>query len=510
MGISSNPAVYVPEPTPGYDRVLLDIMSTQDILMLRAIDNDNDPTKKIGNGVFDAFETDSAAADNESTYSEANDEYTFDYAGSKSVGSIDMTVTDDETAELSSFTVGGVTAISGAPIDISGSTDELLLHMDDADLTDSGVSSLTTTAVGNAARNTSDTVFGGGSLELDGTGDYLSVAASSNFAFGTGDLQIDWWAQRDGAGESEYNEYFFSQSDDVNDTFLCLYDPTVNTVYFYLKESVTYLSFVIDLEADTNWRYYKITRKSGVWKAHVNGVEQTLTNDSIGSNNIGYASNDLLIGAYKTGTTYSWNGKIDEFHITTTDVDDTTAVPTSAYPSNPHANVVAAINAGPLASTWDASTDGTTITLTADANGDNNDLAIAASGTDISFSNAVDTAGGVPTSPDGEGNYTGILRTADYTVTGTISSIQITAKIKWATTGIINTNITGWVSKNGGNEYTQVTLEESGMTMGDYILYRGTVSVAGQAAGTTLKAEIRAAGDKQSHCAALAMRALSS
>ena len=55
--------------------------------------------------------------------------------------------------------------------------------------------------VGDAKVSTAQYKYGTGSIALDGTGDYLSIAASKNFAFGTGDFTIEFWMRStDGNG----------------------------------------------------------------------------------------------------------------------------------------------------------------------------------------------------------------------------------------------------------------------------------------------------------------------
>ena len=46
---------------------------------------------------------------------------------------------------------------------------------------------------GNAQKSTLKSNFYGGSFVFDGSGDYLSIPASSDFSFGSGDYTIEWW-----------------------------------------------------------------------------------------------------------------------------------------------------------------------------------------------------------------------------------------------------------------------------------------------------------------------------
>jgi hypothetical protein len=59
--------------------------------------------------------------------------------------------------------------------------------------TDYGPSARTVTANGNAKLSTTQSKFGGSSAVFDGTGDFLTVANSDAFDFGSGDFAIEAW-----------------------------------------------------------------------------------------------------------------------------------------------------------------------------------------------------------------------------------------------------------------------------------------------------------------------------
>ena len=73
----------------------------------------------------------------------------------------------------------------------------LQLHCDGSDgataFPDTSSYARTVTAVGNAQVDTARSVFGGASALFDGTGDRLSVPASTAFDFGTADLTVEAW-----------------------------------------------------------------------------------------------------------------------------------------------------------------------------------------------------------------------------------------------------------------------------------------------------------------------------
>ena len=84
---------------------------------------------------------------------------------------------------------------------------KLLLHCDGANdgttFTDSSASAHTVTAAGNAHTDTAIKKFGTASLQLDGTGDWLSVPDSEDWNFAAGDFTIDYWI-RFNDSDSEY------------------------------------------------------------------------------------------------------------------------------------------------------------------------------------------------------------------------------------------------------------------------------------------------------------------
>lgn len=73
----------------------------------------------------------------------------------------------------------------------------LLLHMDGINgsnaFVDSSLSQKTVSAAGDAAISTAKSKWGGASLLLDGSGDYLSVQGHDDFVFGTGDFTVELW-----------------------------------------------------------------------------------------------------------------------------------------------------------------------------------------------------------------------------------------------------------------------------------------------------------------------------
>ena len=117
----------------------------------------------------------------------------------------ETTVDRDTSGEYVSSIYTSVAAFS------NDSNTKLLLHMDDAGLTDSSSTGHTAVLAGNSVRSSAQSKFGGYSVALDGTGDYLTYGsgAHSDFAWGTGDFTLELWYRPTNA--SKDNSMIFGQ-----------------------------------------------------------------------------------------------------------------------------------------------------------------------------------------------------------------------------------------------------------------------------------------------------------
>ena len=90
--------------------------------------------------------------------------------------------------------------VGGPPVDAYFSDVVLLLHMGgtDGSTTFTDEKGHTVTANGDAQIDTAQSKFGGASALFDGSGDYLSVADSADFEFGSSDFTIDGWVRLHG------------------------------------------------------------------------------------------------------------------------------------------------------------------------------------------------------------------------------------------------------------------------------------------------------------------------
>lgn len=83
----------------------------------------------------------------------------------------------------------------------------LLLHCDGVDGTttfiDSSPVAASVTPAGNAQIDTAQFKWGGASMLLDGTGDYLTTPSSSDYGLGSGDYTVEGWLRQAAPGSTD-------------------------------------------------------------------------------------------------------------------------------------------------------------------------------------------------------------------------------------------------------------------------------------------------------------------
>jgi len=86
---------------------------------------------------------------------------------------------------------------------------------------DSSPNNQTITAF-SGAHHEANSPLGGSSVSFDGTGDYLSLADSEDWNFGTGDFTIDFWVNFDITRENAW----IGSSQDSNNGFYMYFNTT--------------------------------------------------------------------------------------------------------------------------------------------------------------------------------------------------------------------------------------------------------------------------------------------
>ncbi|MFH0831354.1 MAG: LamG domain-containing protein [archaeon] len=166
---------------------------------------------------------------------------------------------------------------------------KLLLHMDGSDasttFTDSSIYGKLVTAVGNAQLDTAQSKFGGASGLFDGTGDYLSIPDSADWAFGTGDFTIDTWVRFNVLPGAGNYPAFVGQSDGgLSDWVFSI--PESGSTYklrMAVGGSAQYGDFKMtnNWGVSTNtWYHLAFVRSGSNAYIFIDGVSQALTTDA--------------------------------------------------------------------------------------------------------------------------------------------------------------------------------------------------------------------------------------
>ena len=163
----------------------------------------------------------------------------------------------------------------------------LLLALDGANgstsFPDSSPNALAVAAFGNAQISTAQSRFGGASLFVDGSGDYLLTPGHAVMTFGTGNFTVEGWARRTGSGS--FIIFDSRSAGQVTDGFVVYFRTTTGTkLAFGTGNPFVATEGTTEVAADT-WYHVAIERFDGVVRCYLNGaLELTVANSANLSN----------------------------------------------------------------------------------------------------------------------------------------------------------------------------------------------------------------------------------
>jgi hypothetical protein len=160
--------------------------------------------------------------------------------------------------------------------------------------------------------NTSTIKYGQASLSLDGINDYLEVANSSDFGYGTGDFTIEMWVNpQTQNGDSSYKVFFDQRLGEIDPSIYLDYinnglgSPGHVRLHFNSNMIVSPDNSV----PETQWSHIAVTRQSSIIKLFINGVligfQTDLTN---------YQPSKIFIGRDWMSSVF-FEGYIDDLRI---------------------------------------------------------------------------------------------------------------------------------------------------------------------------------------------------
>jgi hypothetical protein len=203
----------------------------------------------------------------------------------------------------------------------------LLAHFNGSSIVDSSTSAKTLTARGTAALTSSDSVFGGKSLDVPGSGSAVDTPGHTDFQWGTGDFSIegrvkttdtsgglvDYWANTAGSWQ--------------------LFNEAGKLVWYTASTRLAASKTSINTGA---WVSFIAARKSGILMLAVDGLIEVAVPDAT---NYTFAATKLSIGRQPVGspsTATDLIGKMDEVRLVKGQsvLAPTFTIPTSAFPDS--------------------------------------------------------------------------------------------------------------------------------------------------------------------------------
>ena len=192
-----------------------------------------------------------------------------------------------------------------APLTAIANT-SLLTCTNKNDIWDASTGNLLTKVGNTTASNTQRKFAGSSAVYFDGTGDYLTFAPGSRFAFGTGDFTIECWVY--------FNSYETSNGFFVGQNFFSsVFQISNGILQFYSQPASAYVVTGSTALPQNEWVHVAVTRSGNTFKVFLNGsVDGTGTNSSDAGFN---SANLLTIGAWNN-LAASWTGYMQDLRVT--------------------------------------------------------------------------------------------------------------------------------------------------------------------------------------------------
>jgi hypothetical protein len=202
---------------------------------------------------------------------------------------------------------------------------ELLCNFTNAGIFDNtGKNNLET--VGNAQIDTTTVKYGTGSMEFDGTGDWLLMPSSPNLAFGSGDFTVEMWIYITD-GTPSFQGLFGATSTGATDSFT--FSLTGERLRYSTYSADILVADVGDAISLNTWTHVALTRESGTARLFKDGA----LIKSVAGNTTGWTASPFVVGN-GFANSYPFYGLIDDLRVTlgVCRYNATFTPPTAAFP----------------------------------------------------------------------------------------------------------------------------------------------------------------------------------
>ncbi len=248
-----------------------------------------------------------------------NNDYSFESSTGRYIESAPITTingtcgTDNDTVTLSAPTN---TCDTGIPTSVTtDSNTVLLMHMDGVDngTVFSDQTGKTVTRYGDTKTVIGTKKFGSAAAYFDGSGDYLSLADSDDWNFGSGDFTIDAWVYLSDA--SKPHLILGQDEDGTHQSFFVVQGSTKYLRLASLNNTYTIDAVTSTINWQTNtWYHIAYVRNGSNQYLFLNGVPQILTTNTLGVWTD--FNSPLYVGSLPSNPAiYDLKGSIEELRI---------------------------------------------------------------------------------------------------------------------------------------------------------------------------------------------------
>ena len=195
-----------------------------------------------------------------------------------------------------------------APLTAVTNTETLLNFQDSAIYDYSGINNIDTIG---AQITTAVKKFGTGSVEFNGTSDYLNIPYKSQWDLSSGDFTIEAWAYADALGSWNSIVGQWPQQGGSNSNSFVL-ETVGSEMRFYVGRGTDISFNSLGAISTGSWDHWAVTREGNTLRGFKNG---TLVFTNASFSDINSAQPDITVGGNVAGAGY-WDGYIDDLRIT--------------------------------------------------------------------------------------------------------------------------------------------------------------------------------------------------
>ena len=195
-----------------------------------------------------------------------------------------------------------------APLTAVTNTETLLNFQDSAIYDYSGINNIDTIG---AQITTAVKKFGTGSVEFNGTSDYLNIPYKSQWDLSSADFTIEAWAYADALGSWNSIVGQWPQQGGSNSNSFVL-ETVGSEMRFYVGRGTDISFNSLGAISTGSWDHWAVTREGNTLRGFKNG---TLVFTNASFSDINSAQPDITVGGNVAGAGY-WDGYIDDLRIT--------------------------------------------------------------------------------------------------------------------------------------------------------------------------------------------------